>query len=343
MQLTPFGRIDVALEDLPRIDLGTKLPRRPQARPAPATGARVEGAPAEPRGFEAVAAEQAAPAAGAQVAAQPRTSEVRERAEVAPEADPASDGSEGAAAVTPHLDLDTPTGEGAGARSQPARRTRADVEPELAQTATQVALPQGAVPGVADAGPVAPAVEPAAVEALAPAKAATPTPQGAFQALAQRSIGRPAAKAAAAPPPRPRSPIRLAQAERRSILESVTMALGEGRGEAVLHLDPKELGSLTIRLALEGKRLVLRMSAERDEVAQALRDGLPELEAMLAGQASTSPASRSAAHARRALPGGPRVPARPRGRRRDPAAHRRDRGRAATPAPLSGTGIDYFA
>lgn len=63
--------------------------------------------------------------------------------------------------------------------------------------------------------------------------------------------------------------------------ERVQVALSEGRREARIHLHPPELGSIDVRLQLEGDRVTAALSAEREEVRtlligleSELRDGM---------------------------------------------------------------------
>ncbi len=119
----------------------------------------------------------------------------------------------------------------------------------------------------------------ASIEAVGSGK-----PINATQALLQRSQAQKGNKTTAAEPMRRQSPIQITNENRSSILESVSFALSEGKGEAMLLLNPKELGSLSIQLSMQGNQLTLRLSAERPEVAEALLEDLQKLKNMLQEQ-----------------------------------------------------------
>jgi flagellar hook-length control protein FliK len=280
LTITPFGRLEVQVHDLPTAKLQA---RQPQSRrsvrdrfPEPKPQIRLPEHPEsesvpEESGLDAGLHEN-----GKGTTTGARGEGTSPKSQLA-EAE-ASDGSEGALALRPQDEI-VLQGKVVDRRQGMRRQAVQDHNP--GQLSAGIA---GTVPGQAlpTQGVNAPSVQPAA--AVGAAKAATVRPLNATQNLLQRNQPQKARGAEAAQPTRRQSPIQLAQEDRQSILESVTFALSEGKGEAVLHLNPKELGSLSIRLSMEGKQLSLRLSAERPEVAEALLEDVQKLREMLQEQ-----------------------------------------------------------
>ncbi|WP_419191957.1 flagellar hook-length control protein FliK [Engelhardtia mirabilis] len=66
------------------------------------------------------------------------------------------------------------------------------------------------------------------------------------------------------------------------VLEQLKAALRPGLREAVVQLDPGELGRVTVRLSLDGNTVSARMEAESPETLELIQRHLPELRAALA-------------------------------------------------------------
>ncbi|MCA8968253.1 MAG: flagellar hook-length control protein FliK [Planctomycetes bacterium] len=78
-------------------------------------------------------------------------------------------------------------------------------------------------------------------------------------------------EAARAHPVRTTIPVVVTEAQHRAILRRIALAATETGGEMRLLLEPKHLGSLGVRIVLEGSGLKLELRAERQEVAALLQ------------------------------------------------------------------------
>ncbi|MBI5947937.1 MAG: flagellar hook-length control protein FliK [Chloroflexi bacterium] len=113
------------------------------------------------------------------------------------------------------------------------------------------------------------------------AEAAAPQPVQAQPAPApanREAVSTPA-PAAPAPPQLPDVPPAVQQVG-RAVLERIE----QGGGEARLHLEPADLGSVTIHVQAHGDRVTIDIHAERGEAMQILRDHTQDLSQLLGGR-----------------------------------------------------------
>ena len=110
-----------------------------------------------------------------------------------------------------------------------------------------------------------PATEIRAVEAP---RAGGPAPLGGAEDAA------PVTEARQAPPPAPTEQVA------RAVIERVT----DGGGEAVIRLDPAELGHVRIHVSTSSDGVRVEVHAERPEAVALLRNSTPDLTALLSGQ-----------------------------------------------------------
>lgn len=283
MTITPFGRVEVRVQDLPtaqlqaRQDPGRRSVRERFPDPAPSHKLPQAEAKEPPAARDEAVPDQGTDTGRKQLAA----GKGRAGEDLAREND--TDGREGALAFQAQDRLED-TGQPAPAPSEGHRprsqESRSDTGPASAISAGPISMGSQATQPTPMATPTS--TQPTAVAATN--QAVGGKPQNATQALLQRQQPQRTQKAGSAEPLRRQSPIQLSQDDRQSILESVTFAISEGKGEAVLLLNPKELGSLAIQLSMEGKQLTLKLSAERPEVAEALLQDVDRLQRLLQEQ-----------------------------------------------------------
>jgi flagellar hook-length control protein FliK len=98
-----------------------------------------------------------------------------------------------------------------------------------------------------------------------------------FSSNAPLSAPRPEPKASPAPPP----PASSAEHDEASVLEQVRFFLRPRSSEARFRLDPPELGSVSVKIALDRGELSARIVVERPEIGRLIESRLPELRAAL--------------------------------------------------------------
>ena len=97
------------------------------------------------------------------------------------------------------------------------------------------------------------------------------------------STGR-AKQAASTHKPQAPKVLELSRQNKDSIFKSIAFSLSKGKSEALLLIDPPHLGALSVKLTMRGNDLFLQISAERPEVAKALKQDLLELKEILQDQ-----------------------------------------------------------
>ncbi len=152
-------------------------------------------------------------------------------------------------------------------------------------------MPQVVISVVRSAGNAIEADEPAPLmvattlapgrKSQAPGEAGTPQPVTAQSGPApanREAAPAPVAAAPAAPQPVETPPA--VQQVSRAVLER----LEQGGGEARLHLEPVDLGSITIHVRAHGDRVTVEIQADRGEAMRLLRDHTQDLSQLLGGR-----------------------------------------------------------
>jgi flagellar hook-length control protein FliK len=171
-------------------------------------------------------------------------------------------------------------------------------------TAVPASLPAGGLPG-SGAADTAGRVQPPLAEALAQASAQTPMPEGAaaapaslapgvealiadpamegFASLVQDPGAAPAARAAERAAAAPAAPSLNMDADFEAAFEAqLRWQVESGLSEAVIDLNPAELGALTIRIQMHGDQTSLQIHAAEAATRQLLQQLLPQMGERLA-------------------------------------------------------------
>ncbi|MCB9917134.1 MAG: flagellar hook-length control protein FliK [Planctomycetes bacterium] len=261
MQWTPFGRVGQNLDDIPRAKL---LPRREadgnsfedwarRAReeataPAPTDGRQPDGTPSAPAASPQSSTKTAEDVPANETTGQPPTSPETSEEVVAE--------TESASGRTPDLEIEH--------RGSTEATPASDSRPLTVSFATKARteIPQ-ATSANSDIGKIGspPVVPPTVRASQAPAAIVGETRSPKVAKL----------EAARAHPVRTTIPVVVTEAQHRAILRRIALAATETGGEMRLLLEPKHLGSLGVRIVLDGAGLKLELRAERQEVAALLQ------------------------------------------------------------------------
>ncbi len=186
-------------------------------------------------------------------------------------------GAKRGAAVTADSPIDAMA---SGAQTGAARSPRsADAKAERAEKATPGVMPADAPSGQANAGDVTlelRGIETKSIEAIVGSQAAAPAPTTALAAPATLPHAAPApvAVSVAAAPFTPEFAGALGV--------QVSVLARNGVQQAELHLNPAEMGPVSIQIVMDGSRAHVQFGADVAATRQAIEAGLPELASALA-------------------------------------------------------------
>ncbi|GEM_PF-5679424 len=281
MQMTPFGRLEIAIDDLPVIGKPTAggFPRtlKEAARPRRETPSGDPGGRrVEEDGPEAVPG----PASPPPLEPAPRSRASKGGEKAGNPTLPAESLPTDEKASPPLSPGEVPPkgSEGSGSR---LRAPASEIPPERPGSIRSTPLPGLQPPLDSPPGAGAKVAAPS-VSAAPQVRTAAPAASTGISQAPRRS---PSAAPRAAPPPPPARSRGLEhpslQEHRDSIIRRIALALSREGGEMHLLLDPPALGRLSLQLQLEGRRLRLRIGAEKRSVADLLRTSTEDLSRML--------------------------------------------------------------
>ncbi|HHI79401.1 MAG TPA: flagellar hook-length control protein FliK [Planctomycetes bacterium] len=284
MQLTPFGRLEIKLDDLPtitddprdsKVDFDKIITKEKERESVQKPEPKVQDPAPDP------SANHLAPALAP--SPKPKAETPDHSPEPKPDTPTHPSDSPGEEAMGDTLSLSR---EGAESRPKAAPQNLVPTRPRL--ILRKAPSPEGPFP----VAPISGRGAPGASSAAAGNQGVASLEKSGASTLG-KSAGNKASEAKDSPKPQKARPsyrsadpkrAELAKAHQDSIFRQVTMALTQEGGSMFLAIDPPSLGHIALELRLDGDKLRLKIRAEHLEVADSLRQGMGQLKSLLLDQ-----------------------------------------------------------